>query len=47
MSDAVEGVGLDGGVVNHVLKDHLFAYLQLMVETPIAHEVAAQTAVAA
>ena len=47
MGDAVESIGLDGSIMNHILKDYLLAHLQLMVETPIAHEVAAQTAVAA
>ena len=47
MRDTVKRVGLNGGVVNHIFEDNLFAYLQLMVERPIAHPVARETAVAA
>ena len=47
MRDAVEGICLDRGVVNHILENHFLAYLQLMVELPKAHEVAAEAAVAA
>ena len=47
MRDAVEGICLDRSVVNHVLENHFLAYLQLMVELPKAHEVAAEAAVAA
>ena len=45
--DTVEHGGLDGGVVYHVLEEDIFAHLQGVVEGPCAHEVAAQTAVAA
>ena len=47
MGDTVKRVGLNGGVVNHIFEDNFFAHLQLMVERPIAHPVARETAVAA
>ena len=47
MMNAVEHVGLDGGVVNHVLKDDVVAYFKRAFKAPIAHVVAAQTTVAA
>ena len=46
MGDAIEGVGLHGGIVDHILEDHLLAYCQLMIETPVAHEISTQTTVA-
>lgn len=47
MRDAVKGIGLDSGIVNHVFENDVLANLQLMVETPQAHEIARQTTVAA
>ena len=47
MGDAVEHVGLDGGVVNHILKDDLVADGQWVSEVPGGKEVAAQATVAA
>lgn len=41
MSDAIKHVGLDRGVVDHVLKDDILADLQLVVKLPAAHEIAA------
>ena len=45
--DAVEHVRLHRRIVNHILENNLLANLQFMVELPVAHEVAAQAAVAA
>ena len=47
MAHAVEHVRLDGCVMDHILKDYLLAHFQLMVELPIAHEVATEAAVTA
>ena len=47
MMDAVEGGGLDGGVVNHVLEDDFVANGEGLGELPIAHEVAREAGVAA
>ena len=47
MRDTVEHIGLDGGVMDHVLEDDFVAHLQLAGETPVTHEVACQAAVAA
>ena len=46
MCDTVEGIRLHRRVVYHILEYHLLAHLQFVVEAPIAHEVATQTAVA-
>ena len=46
VGDAIEHTGFDGGVVEHVLKDYLIAYLKRLWETPAAHEVARETTVA-
>ena len=40
MADAIKHIGLDGGVVEHILEDDVLAHLQSMVEPPKAHEVA-------
>ena len=47
MGDAVEGIRLHSGIVNHIFENHLITYLQSLRELPIAHKVACQTAVAA
>ena len=47
VAQAVEGVGLDGGVVYHVLEDHFVAHTERTREAPVAHPVATKTAVAA
>ena len=41
MGDAVEGVSLDGRIVEHILKKDVFAHLQFMVEKPGTQEIAA------
>ena len=43
MVDAIEGGGLDGGVVNHVLEDDFIADLKGTGKAPGAHEVAGET----
>lgn len=40
---AIEHVGLDGGIVQHVLEDDVLANGKLMVELPVAHVVAGKT----
>ncbi len=47
MGYAVEHAGLHRRVVDHVLENHVVARMQLAVERPCAHVVAAQAAVAA
>ena len=47
MRDAVEHICLHGGIMEHVLKDDLFADLERVVELPRPHEVACQTTVSA
>ena len=34
MSNAIKRTGLHRGIVNHILENHLLAYLQFVVETP-------------
>ena len=46
MGNTIESIGFHGRVMNHVFEDHLLAYLQFMIKTPVAHEIAAQAAVA-
>ena len=45
--NAIEHRGFDGGIMNHVLENDGFANFEFVVERPVAHEVAAETAVAA
>ena len=47
MADAIEHIGLDGGVVEHILKDDVLAHLQSMVEPPKTHEITRETTVSA
>ena len=46
MTNAIEHGGLHRRVVNHVLKNERLPYLQFVVETPKAHEVARETRIA-
>ena len=45
MMYAIEHIGLDRCVVNHILENELFTNLQWVVEGPVAHEVATKAAV--
>ena len=45
MRDAVEHIGLHGGIVQHIFKNDALAHLQFMIELPEAHVVAAETTV--
>jgi hypothetical protein len=45
--DAIEHVGLDRSVMNHILKNEFLPNLQFMVETPITHKIAGEATVAA
>ena len=45
MMDAIEHIGLDRCVVNHILEDKLFTNPQWMIKGPVAHEVATEAAV--
>ena len=47
MGNAIEGICLHSGIMNHILKNHFVANLQFLRETPRAHEVATQTTVTA
>lgn len=42
MLHAVKHIGLDGGVVVHVLKGDAVAYLERFLKTPVAHIVPAE-----
>jgi hypothetical protein len=46
MTDAIEHIGLDSGVMNHILENDFLSYLKRSGETPGTHEIACQTAVA-
>ena len=46
MSDAIKGICLHCGVVEHVFKDDIFANFQLMIEFPVPHEVTTQATIA-
>ena len=45
MADAIEHTGLDCGIMQHILKDNILAYLQFMVKLPHSHKIARQTTV--
>ena len=45
MGDTIKSIGLDSRIMNHILKYHLLANLQFMVELPQAHKVATQAAI--
>lgn len=47
MADAVEHASLYGCVVYHIFEDYVFTGNKGMVKLPVAHEVSAETAVAA
>ena len=46
MSDAIKGICLHCGVVEHVFKDDIFANFQFMIEFPEPHEVTTQATIA-
>ena len=47
MGYTIEHIGLDRGVMDHILENQLLADLELMVELPESEEIPGETTVAA
>ena len=47
MGYTIEHIGLDRGVMDHILENQLLADLELMIELPVSEEITGETTVAA
>ena len=45
MRNAIKSICLNGRIMQHIFKNHFFAYFQFMVEFPISHKITTQTTV--